>query len=1266
MRTLFVTVCLFVPAFAAFAQSDRGTITGTVTDPAGAVVAGAAIEAKNASTGFAYPVATSGTGNYTISQLPVGTYEITATASGFKKAVRPGIEVQASSTFRVDFTLEVGATNESVTVTAEAPLLKTESGELSQNVSYDRAESLPLFTIGGNNTGAGNVRNPLAVITLMPGAQFQNENTLRINGMPSSSQTIRIEGQDATNGFWRQLNQGVQTSTDAIQEVAVQTSNYSAEYGQAGGGYINYTMRSGTNQNHGSAYEYAQNDFMNAGLPFTDASLTNSLKSGQHIRNSIRRNDFGGTFGGPLRIPKVYNGTNKTFFFFSYEQFISHTLTGNGLATVPTAAYQQGNFASALNPALLVGGQPQTEPLLSSTLMGNEIFDPLTQTTVNGLVVRQPFPGNIIPPNRLDATALKIQDLLPQPTSGVLTSNYIIPSYFNYSHIEIPSLKIDHNLSSTIKVSFFYSANRQTSPMANGYTQVFTTAEPQDQLSQTTRINYDQSITPTLLMHLGAGLLNTSAHNLPPKFDSSTLFGATGAFYAPEFPGITPGNDTTTSKGGSSVMMGVGFGAIVQKDTKPTYNASFTWVKGNHTFKFGGEAILEGLPIQNTTRANGALSFGAAETADPYTTGIAYSNGATGFAYASFLLGLENSLTLSPLAAARLGNHAFGLYAQDNWKVNRKLTVDYGLRWDFATLLSEEHGRMQTAAFNLPNPAAGGRLGNVIYGATCKCNFNDNYPYAFGPRVGIAYKLDDKTVLRIGGGLSYGTSPNNAFLTYSVPDFFNFADQPVVGSPAGLLKDGNPYAPGNRFGNAPLTYPDFSPHFPFQTAPGLVTPLSPFIYIDRHNGRLPRITQWSVGVQREVMRGTVLDVTYAGNRGAWWTAPSLSTYAYNALTPADVTRTGLNLNSASDLSLLTTPITSPLVQQRFPNMSIVNTPGGIPTVPSVYPGFPAGYPLSSALRPYPQFHDGVPPFLGPPLGDTWYDALQLKVTKRFSHGLDFQYAFTYSREFDLGVNSDTNYLTPNAPPVNDVFNYRQNKEISGFERPLMSVISLNYQTPKIQADSKGMKALSWVTRDWVYGAILRYQSGQLLTVAKSNNNFLCQLGRGGGGCVIFNNPAVWGGGQTYQNRIPGQPLFLVDPNSKFDPTTQLVLNPAAWTDVGPGQFGTAAAYYEGYRWQRQPLESMSFGRVFPFAKEGRVNLQVRFEFQNIFNRVFFAPPSMSAINNPQGLTVRTNPFPNGQPGALSGGFGFSNTLGGQPFGSPENPRTGQFIAKLTF
>src|SRR5207248_1058435 len=186
-------------------------------------------------------------------------------------------------------------------------------------------------------------------VTLLPGAAFQGENTLRVNGMPSSSQAIRIEGQDATNGFWRQNNQNVQAGVDAIQEVAIQTSNFAAEYGQAGGGYFNYTMRSGTNQLHGTAYNYFNNEFLNAATPFTDNG------QGGHLKNALRRNDYGFTLGGPVRIPKLYNGKDKTFFFFNFEQFLQNTLTTTTVASVPTLNERAGNFNEAIFPFVPVG-----------------------------------------------------------------------------------------------------------------------------------------------------------------------------------------------------------------------------------------------------------------------------------------------------------------------------------------------------------------------------------------------------------------------------------------------------------------------------------------------------------------------------------------------------------------------------------------------------------------------------------------------------------------------------------------------------------------------------------------------------------------------------------------------------------------------------------------------------------------------------------------------------------------------------------------------
>src|SRR5436309_14057715 len=304
IRSLLVIVCLSRFTLAAFAQTDRGTLTGTVSDTTGAVIPGVAIEAKNVQTGAVYQAGSSETGNFTLAQLPAGTYELSATLPGFRRFVRPGVIVSVATVLRIDVSLEVGATGDSVTVEAASPLLKTESGEVSHNISYDNVNNLPVLTLSqsvGQPSTLGNVRTPLQILNLLPGASFANDNQLRVNGMPSATQVIRIEGQDATNGRHRQYNQGVQSSVEAIQEVAVQTSNYAAEFGQAGGGYFNYTMRSGTNQFHGGVYDYFVNEVLNAGTPFTDRFSTGDIgRAGQHIRNTQRKNDYGFNIRRPI------------------------------------------------------------------------------------------------------------------------------------------------------------------------------------------------------------------------------------------------------------------------------------------------------------------------------------------------------------------------------------------------------------------------------------------------------------------------------------------------------------------------------------------------------------------------------------------------------------------------------------------------------------------------------------------------------------------------------------------------------------------------------------------------------------------------------------------------------------------------------------------------------------------------------------------------------------------------------------------------------
>jgi hypothetical protein len=844
--------------------------------------------------------------------------------------------------------------------------------------------------------------------------------------------------------------------------------------------------------------------------------------------------------------------------------------------------------------------------------------------------------------------------MIPLPNTPGLF-NYTAPPYTNFRHTTIPSLKIDHNLSARMKLAAYYSANTSYSPQTNGFAEPYTALQPQNPLSQTTRVNFDVTLTPTLLLHIGAGYLETSNPQTAPQYNQSQMFPNGIPFTASNFFPYMAGMYSLVGGGWSG---GGGFPAVTNTgvaftltpeahDYKPTFNTNLTWVKGNHTYKLGATALFEGIQSLNESRADGQYGFSAVQTSDPWQNGQPFANTASsGFGYASFFLGATNSVATAAPADVRLGMHSYGIYVQDSWKVTRKFTFEYGLRWDYAILWKEQYGRMQNAAFNLPNSLIGGRIGTVEYQATCNCKYANAYPYAIGPHIGIAYQITPKTVFRGGGAISYAATSDQAGLNSSAGDFY-LIPAPAYGASAGSLQYGDPYGPGNRYGNPVVHWPNFNPLFPTPAAPGVIPPSSPFVSIAPDSGRLPRTFQWSLGFQRELTSNLVVDVAYVGNRGAWWAGPLLAGLNYNALSPQQLlSQYGLNVQNRADTTLLNTQINSPAVIARFPWLANPN---------SVYPGFPNTQTLLQALRPYPQWN-GIPPFLGPPDGDTWYDSLQVKVNKRLSHGLSAQVAYTWQKELTNGTNSNTSYVTPSPPLINDVFNIRQNKQISGFSVPQELVIAFSYSTPRL---ANVNRFVSWLLRDWNYSGVLRYQSGQILATPPSANNLLSNLARG-----PSNNPAIWGGGYTFMNRVPGQPLFLKDPNSHFDPTQQLMLNPAAWVEPPYGTFGTSAAYYNDFRWQRQPAESMAFGRTFR-VKE-RYALMIRAEFQNIFNRLYHSLPADAGgfgvpetfVSSP---TIHGNSL-NGVTGLLSSGYGYVNWVGG----AGALPRSGQIVARFTF
>jgi hypothetical protein len=1231
-------VSLFLSAVIGYGQTSLATVTGTVTDGTGAVISNAPIVLRNLENGETFKAASSETGNYTVSQVPIGDYDLTITVTGFKTYTHTKFHLAAAQTMREDVTLEVGATTDAVTVTAEASLLRTESSELAHNVTLSQMNNLPLLNIGVTNQG---FRDPYSATRLAPGIRYAQAgplNTMVINGTSANSVQGRLDGQTQNPTSDRLLGATgeTQASVDAIEEVAVLTSNFAAEYGTAGGAIINMVTKSGTNQFHGGGYDYMRNEALDAHQPYTG------------LRNKVRQNDWGFTFGGPVKIPKVYDGTNKTFFFWSWEQYRNTQLITTGATTVPIPAYRNGDFTNLLtaeNRLVTTATGNYVDPL-GRTIQSGSIFDPATTRTITcpasgstctpgtPVLVRDTFANNQIQPSRFNPVSLKILGYVPLPNGvnadkGQVGSNYQVP--YDVSRVsQIPSIKIDQNIGAKNRVSIYYQHNKSQAPRtptgADNFPDLITASNTSLQAAETARLNWDYTATPRLLLHFGAGwnLTDFKLGSPVENYDAMKDLGLRQSIPR-NFPVFVTGNSGTALGGMSNL------GTSAQEkyfERRPAGNVSASYVVGSHTFKAGAEYRLEKFPDYSYANSAGTYGFGSGYTTQTALQGITTNQGFAGFAFSSFLLGGFSSMSMAYPTSASPSKSQSSFYVQDNWKVTRKLTLDYGLRWDYGTYAREQYGRYSSFDTAIPNPSASGRPGARKYEAVCGCNLASNYHYAWGPRLGAAYQMDRKTVIRAGFGIIYDATAtaSGGFVNTAT------ANSPAFGQIIGLISNGTPAEV------API-WPNFDPGA--GQAPGAV--IAQPTYLDRHAGRPPRLMQWNFTVQREINRDLVVEAAYVANRAVWVEANALSTY--NLLSEKVVRGYGFNdFTSTSDARLLT---------QNYTNLSAAEqstlASRGITALP--YSNFPNSTQIvRQSLIPFPQYTGQT--VSGAPMGNSWYDAFQLTVNKRFSHGLTFNVNYTWSKNLEL-------------TGATDPFNRQNGKNLAAFDLPRQLRMTIQYQIPQtknLDVPVLSNKVVSYIVSDWGLGWYATYQSAGLVGRATSSGTLPISqfLGRGPGGAQLntdgfsdYANP--WSVDWTdYDGKHHTDPINV---NCHcFDPTKTIVLNPKVWSNVPNGQFAADQSSIRWFRGIRFPTESANLSRNFRMGKEGRVSLNVRVEFQNIFNRTQY--PAIALGNF---ATTPTKFTSGANTGLYSGGFGTIN-----PTAGTAGQRTGTFIARVSF
>jgi hypothetical protein len=1068
----FLTILCFALlfSFAALAQRDLGSITGTVSDPQGAAVPNAKVTITNDATGVSYTLTTNEAGSYTQPTLNPGTYTVTAEAPGFQKSQQKGILVNPGQPTAVSLSLQVGEASQTVEVTAAAPLLQTETPAIGANLNAQQVDNLPL---GGQRTFTFLARLSPGVLPPENGARDALGGGFSANGVRSTGENnFLLNGVDNNVNVIDFINQTsfvIGPAVEAIGQMQVLTNGYNAEYGRAAGGVVDVNIKSGTNELHGGIYEYLQNTDLNANR--WENNLTGAA------RNAFHQNQFGAFAGFPIL-------KNKLFMFGDYEGTRIATTGGTiqnlgyaGFYTIPTAQEVGGNFAG------LLGKSIGTDPSTGVSVIQNQIFDPTTTTCLSGCAAgslnaagsatpvykRNPFPNNAIPVTMMDPAAIKIASLFPKENQSFAGGNYPQNDYYLVNPAGITTdqgdgrvdYHIDDKNSLFGSLSWSNTSKTETPPFGGVLDAESFYGVGETDLGRNAQLGYTHIWSPAIVSETRIGFTRLVTSRLQANSNVD-------AFKQVGIAGLDPFTETSSNGGIPQMSLGR-YSQIGSNDWLPTKEYSNVWdfiqnvsiIKGDHNFKFGAEFRPIHFPFFQIPVPRGEMNFARTETAFPSNDKDAGGqNGTfsadTGDEVASFLLGAIDNGSISTTNFVSSTKQAYAVYAQDDWKVTPKLTVNLGVRYELWSPIGEQFGRQSNFVFqdrtlyipkgpdqnaplppNFNTPATVGGFNFPALFPDVKVSRGQIGQYLIpwdkldiGPRIGFAYNIFPKTVIRAAYGIFYGGEENQGGYPNrgeSAP----FNETPQLNRPAGVSS----FAPDPFFsGGAPIG--GISYGYPLNVFNGFPVSSLQFreVALDFDN---PMVQKWNFAIQQELPGNMALELGYEGNHSS-----------HQLLQP--------DFNPC------------PQVYTTNPNITCN--------------GNRASTDIGSI--------SGTATF-----GFGNYEAMTAKLEKRMSNGLQFIAAYTYGHAL---ANSGTTLAGSPGLYTIDPTNYNTSYSSASWDIRHNFTWGFNYAIPFGRGKQYGAnigKALDLIAGNWQINGILTLHTGQPYTLNASG----CQYA-GEGGC----------------------------------------------------------------------------------------------------------------------------------------------------------------------